>query len=202
MVEFALVAPIFVVLVLGVMDFGFAMRETNRLERTTSAAARTGASLANYKYTDYEVLKVVDAATAGIEGLELQQVVVYKTTSSDGPPPDTCTGGTGVDDLCNVYTAEMVAEDDFEVGFPDRGDAAPTACDAGSWDAGWCPMSSPPPAAQSRERRIPSRDFLGVYIEARYSGVTQMLPTGVTFEKYAVFAIEPCHKGDINCEGY
>jgi hypothetical protein len=209
MVEFALVLPVLVVLVLGIMDYGFALRESNRLERAVSSAARTGASLANYKYTDFEILKSVDSATAGIDGLDVQKVVVYKTTVAGGPPPANClTGGAetagGVTNSCNVYTPNKIEQDNANVGFPGRAFGMPTSCGSG-WDSRWCPMSPPPPAAQSRERRrneLSPPDYIGVYIEADYQGITDLLPTGITMEKHAVFAIEPCFKGDPNCEGF
>lgn len=210
MVELALVLPVLLVLVLGIMDYGFALRESNRLERAAAAAARTGASLANFKYTDYEVLKSVDSATSGVDGLDVQKVIVYKTDVDGGPPPSQCKGGSaeasgGVSGVCNVYSTDKIQEDNANVGFPGRAFGLPTSCSSGSWDRFWCPMSPPPPAAQSRERRrnqLSPPDYLGVYIEARYDGVTRMLPTGLTMEKYAVFAVEPCFKGDPNCEGF
>jgi hypothetical protein len=201
MVELALVMPVLLVLVLGIMDYGFALREANRLERAVSSAARTGATLANYKYTDYEILKSVDAATSGIDGLVVEKVVVYKTDVNGGPPSAACIGGSGE---CNVYTAAQLAEDNAEVGFGGRAFGQPTSC-AGDWDANWCPMSANPPAPQSRERRrneVAPPDYIGVYIEADYEGITNLLPTGVAMQKYAVFAIEPCHTGDANCAGF
>jgi hypothetical protein len=203
MVEFALLLPVLVLMVLGIMDYGFALRESNRVERTVAAAARTAGSLANYKYTDFEVLKTVDSATAGVAGLEVQKVVVYKTDVDGGPPPAACLTASQ-SGVCNLYGPSQIAEDNAEVGFPGRAFGLPTSC-TGGWDANWCPMSAPPPAAQSRERRrneVSPPDYVGVYIEADYEGVTDLLPTGITLERWAVFAIEPCFKGDKNCEGF
>lgn len=207
MVEFALVLPVLAVLVLGIMEYGLALRESNRLERAASAAARTGASLANHKYTDFEILKSIDASTAGVEGLEVEKVIVYKTTVAGGPPPANCRSlsSGGVAGVCNVYNADQVAQDNANVGFPGRAFGRPTSCSSSSWDRFWCPMSPPPPASQSRERRrnqLAPPDYIGVYIEAGYGGITSLLPTKLTIEKQAVFAIEPCFKGDPNCDGF
>lgn len=205
MVEFALMLPVLVLMVLGIMDYGFALRESNRIERTVATAARTAGSLANYKYTDYEVLKTVDSATAGISGLDVQKVIVYKTDVDGGPPSAACmAAGSGVAGECNVYGPAQIDEDNAEVGFPGRAFGLPTSCGSG-WDANWCPMSAPPPAAQSRERRrseVSPPDYVGVYIEADYQGVTELLPTGIKLERWAVFAVEPCFKGDKNCDGF
>lgn len=205
-VEFALAVPVLVVLVLGIMEYGLAFREDNRLERTTSAAARTGGTLANYKYSDFEILKTIDAATANLDNVELIKVIVYKTTSLTGAVPASClaispsaSSASGVPNLCNVYSRQQVENDNRESGFPGRAIGSPTSC-TGGWDTNWCPMSPSPPAAQSRERRRPTPDYLGVYVEAQYSGVTDLVPATLTMTQQAVFAIEPCFKGDVNCD--
>jgi hypothetical protein len=193
LVEFALIAPVLILLALGVMEFGFAWREVNRVERVVASAARVGASQADDKYTDYDILRTVDAALAGAN-MDVQRVVVWNAEDPDDPVPASCTALAtgGINNLCNVYNATQVGTTSPGAGFPNRLFSDPANC-TGGWDDPWCPITE-------RERRRPLNDYVGVWIRATYEGVTGLVPTTLTIERSSVFAIEPCFEGDVNCD--
>lgn len=93
-VEFALVAPLLVLMVLGLVDFGMAVLEKSRL----SSAARAGAQVAMSSPTDTAAIRaaVLAATSAPSAGL-----TVAVTTACE------CSDGTAVacDGLCASGTA-------------------------------------------------------------------------------------------------
>lgn len=193
LVEFALIAPVLVLLAVGVMEFGFAWREVNRIERVVASASRVGASQANDKYADFDILRTIDAALAGAH-VDVTKVIVYEADGPGDTPPASCTALStgGVGGVCNVYNATQVGTANPSVGFPNRLFTDPTGCGSG-WDASWCPITD-------RERRRPLNDYVGVWIQTTYEGITGLVPTTLTIERSSVFAIEPCFEGDVNCD--
>lgn len=189
LVEFALVLPVVVVLVLGLLEYGNLWRQVGTLERAAQQGARAVSAQADGRFADYEGLRAVDAVTRGMSGVEVDRVVIYRATSSDGEVPPTCLSGSQAG-LCNHYTGSQV-ETTNPVGFP-AGSASDPTCAPGSWDIAWCPTSRP------RGDVNPIR--IGVHVTVSYTPVTGILPgPTVTVERDAVFQIEPCAQGVSAC---
>lgn len=181
-VEFAIVAPFLVLLVLGIFEFGNAWRQVSGLERAAQQGARTVTAQANARYADYEALRAIDSATSGLAGLTVDHVVIFRTT--DGSMPAACALGS-VAGTCNRYTGTQLRTAS-PIGFPPG-----TTC-AGGWDAAWCPTT--------RDREGVDRMLIGVEITATYEPVTGLLPgPTVTVRRTAVYQIEPCAQGQSDC---
>jgi hypothetical protein len=138
------------------------------------------------------MLRTVDAAL-GAGHIDVTKVVLYEATGLGDTVPAGClalsTGG--VSDVCNVYNASQIGTSNPNTGFPGRLFTDPANC-SGAWDVNYCPITD-------RERTRPLNDYIGVYIEATYEGVTGLIPGTITLSRDAVFAIEPCFEGDPNC---
>lgn len=189
LVEFALVLPLLVTLVMGIFEFGNLWRQVGSLERAAHQGARAVAAQANGRYADFEGLRGVDAVTRGLSGITVERVIVYRATAADGKVPNACLTGS-VAGLCNVYTGAQVRTVS-PVGFPSGSLSNPT-CAGGSWDSAWCPVGRP------RSEMDPIR--IGLHLTVTYEPVTGFFP-GVqsTIERYAVFQIEPCAQGQSEC---
>lgn len=182
LLEAALILPLLVALFLGVVEFGFAWRDVNAIERGLQTAARVGASASSTRYADYNTLRALDSSLGDLAGATVQRVVIFRSTSADGVVPSGCAGGTAVSGVCNVYTAAQL-DTENPTGFPDTG----AGC-VGAWDASWCPMS--------RDDDLPTPDYLGVWVRLSYDRFTSVIPTPtVTIERTAVFQVEPCVPG-------
>lgn len=188
MVEFALVAPILILIVLGIFEYGNLWRQTGNLERIAQQAGRTVSAQATGRFADYEALRAIDALSSSLSGMTVERVVIYRATG-DGEMPPACAGASQAG-LCNRYTGAQVANPS-PGGFSSPSAANPS-CSPGSLDAAWCPTS------RSRSGTTPDR--IGVHITVRYDAVTNLLPTpNMTVERYAVYQIEPCAQGQTNC---
>ncbi|MCC5951969.1 MAG: pilus assembly protein [Acidimicrobiia bacterium] len=195
LIEAALVLPVLALLMLGIIEFGMAFRQVNVIDRGSSSAARVGATLGNAPLTDYEILRSVNSTLNTTQRVEIERVIVYRSTTADGAVPPACLainpsgfGAFGVAGTCNVYSAEQVANESL-VGFP-RGAAANPSCAGGSWDANWCPIG------RSKDR--PNPDVVGVFIEGRYDALTSLIPgTGeLMLSQRGVYMLEPPAVGD------
>jgi hypothetical protein len=61
MVEMALIAPLFILLVFGLIEFGLLFRERLTIASATSSAARTAATLGTQEDADWRILQALEA---------------------------------------------------------------------------------------------------------------------------------------------
>jgi Flp pilus assembly protein TadG len=191
LVEFALVLPIIALFTFGVIDFGLAWRVDTVVERASAAGGRSGSSLGDNRYADYQLLQVVNSSLSSVPGADIERVIVYRSTAADGEVPASClavnatgTSSKGVNGLCNVYSAAQVSSTSFS------GWGGVTACAGGSWDSSWCPTS------RSNDR--PGADYLGVYVEVSKDAATGLFTDEFTMKRSSVFLLEPESVGDDN----
>lgn len=189
LVEAAIILPLVVLLLVGVIEVGFAWRDGNTLARATQQAGRTLGRLADSEIADYEALRALDSALAGLSASSIEKVIVYDAETTADTPPATClsvvpqpSAAAGQDDLCNVYSGQQVAAD------------IPGAfgCGAGAWDVNYCPTDD-------REREGDTPDRIGVWIELNFDQVTSVLPGSISLTHAAVFQLEPCIAGASSC---
>lgn len=191
MVEFGLLAPVLVLLSLGLLEFGMAWRQNLYVERSAQMAGRTGASSGADPFTDYDILQSVSSTISGATNTELERVIVFKANTG-GTVPASCLsaaytglGAHGVAGVCNVYGAAQVFTTSPGVGFARASNA--TTCGSG-WDTRWCPMG--------RDRTLPGADRIGLYVEAKYTNYTGLLPSPTqTLRTTAVYQLEPTYVG-------
>lgn len=188
--EFALVLPLLVTLVLGVAEYGFAWRDSSTVATAARAGARTGASLASNGQADYSILTTVKAALADVGAAQIQRIVVYKASSIDGDVPSSCTttAADGVNGVCNVYRAAdlNLPPSSFTSSTTAPGTACGSPAVSSKRDRYWCPTSRKTPSASG------GPDYVGVWIAVRYDAITNIIPNGtVTLKDQAVMRIEP-----------
>lgn len=190
-VEFALALPLIAALTMGTLEFGMAWRATNAVERVVANAGRTGSSLADYRYADYELLRAVHSGLNGLSDVQIVRVIVWRATNSPTVPAQclninaTGNGRKGVNNLCNVYSPTQVATTSTG-GF---GSNSSGGCTSGSWDASWCP--------RNRIQQRPNPDLIGVYVEARRTNMTGLFGPELTIRRSSVYMLEPPSIGDL-----
>lgn len=134
-VEFAVLFPMLILLLMGTLDFGLAFNAGRQTEDTLRSAARLGAAEGLKRDTDYTVLRAVASQNNG-NGLgqptgQIARVVVYKAVG-DGSVPDACWTGS-VAGICNSY-AGTILNSLSATNF------SHSNC-SGDLDAAWCPTS-------------------------------------------------------------
>ncbi len=191
LIETAIIAPLLILLFLGMVESGFALRDGNTLARATQQAARSDARLADNPLADYEALRSLDSGLAATTASSLVRVIIYDAASTGATPPASCLAlprpdntATVGNSSCNVYSATQVAADQ----------PASFGCGPGRWDNNFCSTR-----LTDRDRTGNNPTKLGVWVELSYDKVTKVLPGSLSLTRGAVYQLEPCVAGDPTC---
>lgn len=187
LVEFALVAPVLILFVIGIVEYGLAFRQDEQVQAALMSAGRMIGQQSTSRWADYEGLRSLDSTLSGATRLTVKKAIVYKATASNGQVPSACSSITpvsnaanGVSGSCNVYSAAQVKTPTPSGFIAGTGNS----CASGSWDTNWCPTT-----------RNAQTDFVGLYLDATYTPITGLLPNTFTIKRYTVYDVEPTAVG-------
>lgn len=153
MVEFALVAPLFFLIVFAGIEVGLMFRSYLAIENTSRSVARIASIERSNPMTDQLILERVATLTGPLQG-EVTNVVIYNAATLDTPVPDDCIDN-GVGAFNSTPTCNSYAITDGNVA----------AAAAGPAETGW------PPDMRA------AGDNVGIYIELEYEFVTGFFTT-------------------------
>lgn len=176
MVEAAIAAPVFFLLLFAIIEFGLMFRDNLTLANTTRDGARAGSVSGDDLTADYFILQVVDRAIAAMPEEQIRQIIVFEAASQDSPVPPSCLGGP-VAGLCNVYDRTNLADAIGTFG-----------CGATSPDRFWCPDTRV--VKQSPGNGGPP-DLLGIYVRVERDRVSGFFPGTQTMEDTYILRLEP-----------
>jgi Flp pilus assembly protein TadG len=178
--EFAIILPVIAILLCGLVEFGFAWQDKMTTESAVRAGARTGSSLGSERLADYSIIEGVKSALNDIGLSNVQYVVVYKASTSDGKVPAACSGSapTSQSGVCNVYTGAQLST------LTQASFSGTTSCGATAPDRFWCPTSR-------EDVQSAGTDFIGVWVKASHPTVTKFFGNSITMTASAVMRIEP-----------
>lgn len=183
--EAALVLPLLMLLLFGIVEYGVAWHRSNTVASGLGTAASHSARAVGQRLSDYQALQQVRGlfSTAELTG-QVRWVMVYRATAADGEPSATCLsvaeglqgGSTGVANQCNVFSGTAVA------GYtPSSFDAVDCTGEPDRW---FCPSG--------RRLALGPTDRLGVAIRYRQPWLTGIFPgDGLTVTDHAVVAPAP-----------
>lgn len=172
LMEAALVAPIFFVLVFGVLEFGFAFHARLTAQNMSQVGARSGSGAGDDPGADFRILQAVENARSTVPRGRITHIVVYEATGPDDSVPPGCLNSS-VGDRCNRYTGASLALDEDDFG-----------CGPGDVDGAWCPID--------REVAVNGPpDYLGVYVRIRHDLITGFFGDEFVFETDTVMRLEP-----------
>jgi hypothetical protein len=189
--EMALVAPLMVLLMLGVFEFGTAWRNKTILTSSLRSAGRIESQGSTNPVIDHIALGALYAGNSKLRNMTLVKVIVYKATNPGGQPTAPCltrswTGMTtkGYSGVCSIYSPGQVAA------------AAASSANFGcvssaSWDWNLCSGSAGVPSVRNNTMSG-GPDYIGIYAEYTYDTITGLLPqNNLTITDQAVYRIEP-----------
>jgi Flp pilus assembly protein TadG len=190
-IELAFVAPVMIILLLGIFEFGTVYRNQILVANALRGAARVESQQPNTGSVDELALATFIAGTTGLRNMTLQRVVIYSADST-GQVPAGCKTATitgsppyGVSGSCSVYNQTQVSAIAANpvsalVNFGCGGATTGT-----TWDGNWCPASRNTTMTEPMPR-------VGVYAVYTYKDVTNLFPTStMTISDYAVFSLQP-----------
>ncbi len=174
-VEAVLVTPLFLLLILGIIELGPAFMNWNAIHGASREGARAGSVAGANPNADYQILQEIKGRLRPSIA-KVNYVIVFKATTTTDDPPANCLSAAGallrgVLDTCNIYYFSDFARPDT-----DFGNGTVTAADA-LWPA------------ISRLDSVDNADKLGVHISTDHRTLTGIIPS-TTMEYTTVFAIE------------
>lgn len=183
-IEAALLVPILMLLLFGVMEWGLVMRDMLSITESARVGARTASALP--RQTDFTATTVAAIGQAGsaLPKSQLVQILVYKANDEGFPGPDGATTMTcaGHESTCDRYVWDagsnaFVLSPASEPWNPRSGVGT-----AGNVNA--CPAGQGGPP-----------DSVGVYVEAIHPWVTGLFGGTRTLRDHAVLPFEPMPVG-------
>ena len=169
MLEFALAVPVVILLIVGLVEFGFGFIDLQTVASSTTSGARVGSVFGSVDLAD-EIIQ--DAVTDGLSDLrassQVQELWVYQSNSSGDVVDETNT--------TNKYTPVFAPDGSV---------------------TGWVTVQDPwVPATRTTDLSLTvgtiNRDYLGVRVIFKHEWVTGLLPIPApTWTDDAVVLLEP-----------
>jgi Flp pilus assembly protein TadG len=175
LVEFALIAPLFLMLVFGMLDYGMVFRDYLTVANTTRAGARVGSAAGKSATADYDILKAVASASGALPASTITRIIVFRSDASGTMNPACNTSAvtnTASVKGCNVYSASDMA-------------LSQTALANSGKSNFWLPTTRVD--AQSGA----GSDYVGIYLKVNHEMVTHFFGNTFTLTDKTVMRIEP-----------
>ncbi len=185
LVEAAFVTPVFLILIFGIMEFGFLFRNYLTIANTTREASRTASVSGSAAEADYLTLRSAEHAFAawGVDNLSF--IVVYHATGPNDTVPAGCLNAP-VPNKCNRYTPA-----EFSLSL-DNGDGSPAGFfRCGSVDHFWCPDQRNTGLSDTEAGFPDGPAYIGVYVEAEHEYITGFFGSTATLKDDRIIRIEP-----------
>lgn len=183
LLEFVFVAPFLLLMAFGTAEMGLAWVTNNRVEGSSSTAARIGASSGSLPESDENILISLKSSLPAAALANLDRVVVFKPADLDGAVPANCikppgsTQQIGVGDKCNTYSGATV-----------QGVTGSTSTtDLGTADDFWAPSTR-------KDTLAGPPDYIGVWVRTTHRNQTNTYWGDFTITKTSIYRIQP----DIN----
>lgn len=177
MLEFALVLPFLLLMAFGTAEMGLAWVANNRVEGSSSTAARIGASSGSLAEADRNILVSLRSSLPASALANLDRVVVFKPTDADGTVPSACIKAVGdgsqvgVSLQCNTYSGNTVR-------------TVTDTTDLGSADDYWAPSTRKDTLAGPPDR-------IGIWVRTTHPAQTGTFWSSFTIIKSSIYRIQP-----------
>jgi hypothetical protein len=188
MLEAAIVAPVLMLFVFGLLEFGLVIRDDLTVAAMARDTARGASAFGNEQFADFKSLRIAGQTARALPIELVDRIVVFDaggvngTISDASHPAHACmTSATGITGVCNVYTVDDLTKPQSSFG-----------CDAatGDKDRYWCPM----PVSGQDGREVSQSgppDYVGVWIKATHPYLTGLFGDEITITDEVVMRVEP-----------
>ena len=167
LVEAAIILPVVVLIVFGIIEFGLAFKDSLTVSSATRAGARTASAEPRQPTFNTDTAKAVARAVSALPSGSVEQLWIYKA-NADGDPVD---GGGSAYTSCNtcaVFTWDVATDQFIRQPGPD-----------------WNPMTQNACVGDS------GHDAVGVYLKVNHDFVTGFFGQRITLKDHTVMNLEP-----------
>jgi hypothetical protein len=184
MAEAAIVLPMVMALLFGIIEWGYAMYDKQTTTNMSVSGARAASGYANDVLADYQVLQAVKQASSAMQSAKITSVIIYRASVPTDRVPSACKTASVTDSAgtpgCNRYVGT-----DLDLA-PDQFGCAGPPGPALKVDRFWCPKNRKAAASGSN-----AADYTGVYVEVFHQNATGLFGASYTFSTDTVYRIEP-----------
>ena len=167
LVEAAIILPVVVLIVFGIIEFGLAFKDSLTVSSATRAGARTASAEPRQPTFNSDTAKAVARAVSALPSGSVEQLWIYKA-NVDGDPVD---GGGSAYTSCNtcaVFTWDVATDQFIRQPGPD-----------------WNPMTQNACVGDS------GHDAVGVYLKVNHDFVTGFFGQQIVLKDHSVMNLEP-----------
>ena len=167
LVEAAIILPVVILIVFGIIEFGLAFKDSLTVSSATRAGARTASAEPRRPTFHDDTAKAVERAVSALPTGAVDELWIYKADAA-GHPID---GGGSAYTSCNtcaVFTWDTAANQFTRQPGSD-----------------WNPMT------QNACVGDPGHDAVGVYLKVNHAFVTGFFGQAITLRDHAVMNLEP-----------
>ncbi len=183
LVEAGLMSPIFLFLILAIVEYGFFFSSYLAIGRASADAARTASVMGNAPNADYKIVQSIKQSTSALSPSDVKKIIVFKATGFDSvvapacqPTVDAPIAVTGSG--CNGYTGSA----SFNLAEVRFGCTAPNNLSQGycptSRKVGFAPPGGPP-------------DYIGIYIRYNHTMLTGLFEEDHMIAETVITRVEP-----------
>ncbi len=181
LVELSIVSVFLLTLFAGTYDYGLAWRTGLTANEAARTGARVGSARGPELDADFSALSGVKAALTSSGKLdEVERVVIFKASGTDGDVPDACKDGTG-------GACQVIDGDDFRTDWDEATTFADATDGSGCLDVssvkGYCPAG--------RENNQADAEYYGVWVKLRHEFEFSLLGDHADVTRTAVMRLEP-----------
>ena len=188
--EFALVSPLLILLLLGIVEYGMAWREKANISSALRAAGRVGSSSTDIngnRSADLFAVQAFGTMMAKGKRVTVNRFVIFKADASGAPTNAACLTtlpsgtGDGIDGACNIFSWAQVQTPGTNFS------AVCTGSTGVAWDRYWCPTD------RNVNQNAPGGppDYMGYYANTTYKAYTGLLPYTITLTDKFITRIDP-----------
>lgn len=183
LVEAALITPLFVYLLFGILEFGGAFRDYLTTSNAASSATRAASIWGSSIDADYQTMRAVQKASTAMPLSQIDYIVVWKATGSEDTVPAACREAP----TANGGTASSPA-----IGACNRYSGSHISAPSSTWT---CSGSDPIRHYCPTGRRVSldgaGPDYLGVYVSVTHPWVTGLFGSSITMSEQSITKLEP-----------
>jgi len=191
--EAALLTPLFITLLFGVLEFGGAFRDYLTLGNGSLGGTRQAAIQGNAADADWNIIQAVKKSVAAMPLNEINKVVIFKASGPTTAVPTSCLAAIqGVKDTvngiyCNVYGPTELAVTSATV--PVTWNTCPGPPSQTYPASYYCPTTRNVLAPSTANPNGP--DYVGVYVEITHPWITGLFGSSIKMSDTSVTRLEP-----------
>lgn len=183
--EAAFVAPVFFLLIFGIIEFGFLFRNYQTIGASATDAARTASIRGNDPEADFQTLQSFRQTFATWDLQDFEYIVIFEAAGPGSQVPLACKTGSSVVEKCNRYTVADLFKPVTDGSSTFFGDC--THLDA--LDDAWCPTGRDSSLGGTGVNA--GVDLVGIYVEAEHKYITGFFKGSSTLSYTQVVRLEP-----------